>query len=227
MWFSYYINLIINNLKPITMANSTLKLKLHKIKCIDKQEVFHDEIILWGVMVCSSFDAFMLTPEIPERRFSEGQVRKFNPAIDLITSLPFLNNELNESIVASAAVWVIERDGDNTFKEDEAYNIFSKLYLNRLTELKSENPSKKHLSLRAFKDILPTFHQKLRNAPQVHWAVNWAKDNDEIFPYIYERFSTTQFPPLTQSQQSEVIAHVQSAYGGKYEVDLSWSLEIH
>lgn len=210
--------------------SANLKIKLHKIKCIEKQEVYKDEIILWGIMVCNN-NLFMVTPEIPERKFWEGSVKNFSPPSDLI-SLPLSDHDLqNNMVVGRAAVWIIERDAE-TFRPNDAYRIFHKLYLDRIEEIRINNPANISYSLDAFKDVLPVFHQKLRDAPQSHlhpsvdWWGNAFTDNDEIFPYIYTDFASPQFPPITQSETSPVSVNTKSAYGGQYEVHISWALEV-
>ncbi len=207
-----------------------LKLKLHKIKCIEKQEADSDEIILWGIIVTSN-NLFMVTPEIPERSFKTGSVKNFDPALDLIT-IPLYPQDIQTKVVMGrAAVWIIERDGE-TFNKDEAYNMFSKLYVNKSKEIKNSNPNNDYYGLQAFREVLPVFHQRLKAAAQTHihpsidWWGNLITDNDEIFPYIYTDFSSNQQPPITHEDSSPIFSNVKSAYGGKYQVNLSWSFEL-
>lgn len=223
------------------MSNA-IKLKIHKIKCIDKQEIYKDEIILWGVMVCNN-NLFMVTPTIPERSFWEGSVKNFNPPADLIT-IPLSTHDIQNIVIARAAVWVVERDdwtqandisihdgndlnidpqhkGANFWRNNgnEAYRLFHSMYNRKLTELNNTNPGVNH-AIEAFKAILPAYHNGIVNATSGVFI-----DDDEVFPYINTEFRSNPFPPL-RSETSPVSVNIKEAHGGKYEVDLSWSLEI-
>lgn len=200
----------------------SVSLALDAIHCIKQQELKSDEIIVWGAMVCNN-DLFMVTAEIPERKFQSGTT-KFLLDQPVLMTIPFDERDIATGLTARAALWIVERDdwiqtlqgGSWLWSNNgnEAYRKFHTLYNERLKQLGRGN------GVQAFKDILPKMHKFI-----VDSTSGWFIDDDEVFPYINVEYRRANIPVM-RSGVSDTVIEGKKAHGAEYSLQLHWVLEM-